>query len=150
MRLLLRCDGGPGIGVGHVVRSLALAEEATARGHEVALLGRVEGPFLTALADSVGPGLTLLGPSSSDRPEDLARAATGYDVLHVDHYDLPDGLLEALPGRAPGPDGAEPPTPVLSTLADGRFGVWTMRPDGSNPVRRTFGVLDFFPDWRPV
>ena len=32
---------------------------------------------------------------------------------------------------------------------DGRFGVWTMRPDGSHAVRRTFGVLDFFPDWRP-
>ena len=81
MRLLLRCDGGPDIGVGHVVRSLALAEEATARGHEVALLGRVEGPFLTALAASVGPGLTLLGPSPSDLPEDLARAAAGFDAF---------------------------------------------------------------------
>ncbi|WP_457252517.1 GNAT family N-acetyltransferase [Pedococcus sp. P5_B7] len=117
MRLLLRCDGGPDIGVGHVVRSLALAEEATARGHEVALLGRVEGPFLTALAAAVGPGLTLLGPSPSDLPEDLARAAAGFDVLHVDHYELPEGLLEALRS-----DGAGSPTPVLSTTADGPFG----------------------------
>lgn len=122
MRLLLRCDGGPGIGVGHVVRSLALAEEATARGHDVGLLGRVEGPFLTALAASVGPGLTLLGPSPSDRADDLARAATGYDVLHVDHYDLPEGLLAALQRQALPPGAAGPTAPVLSTMADGAFG----------------------------
>ncbi|KRF27202.1 bifunctional UDP-2,4-diacetamido-2,4,6-trideoxy-beta-L-altropyranose hydrolase/GNAT family N-acetyltransferase [Phycicoccus sp. Soil802] len=122
MRLLLRCDGGPGIGVGHVVRSLALAEEATARGHEVALLGRVEGPFLTTLAASVGPGLSLLGPSPSDQPADLARAAAGYDVLHVDHYDLPEGLLGALQRPTLRPDGPDSPAPVLSTMADGTFG----------------------------
>ena len=122
MRLLLRCDGGPGIGVGHVVRSLALAEEATARGHEVALLGRVEGAFLTALAASVGPGLTLLGPSPSDQPDDLTRAATGYDALHVDHYDLPEGLLEAVRRQVPPTDAGGAATPVLSTMADGRFG----------------------------
>ncbi|SDP28555.1 Spore coat polysaccharide biosynthesis protein SpsG, predicted glycosyltransferase [Pedococcus dokdonensis] len=117
MRLLLRCDGGPGIGVGHVVRSLALAEEAVARGHEVALLGRVEGAFLVDLAAAVGPGLRLLGPAPSDRPTDLAASAADYDVLHVDHYDLPDGLLDALLV-----DGPESPRPVLSTMADGTYG----------------------------
>ena len=34
--------------------------------------------------------------------------------------------------------------------ADGRFGVWTMRADGTDAVRRTFGVFDVFPDWRPI
>ena len=67
MRILLRCDGAPRIGVGHVVRSLALAEVALARGHAVGLLGRVEGPLLTSLADRT-PGLTLLGPAGGGRP----------------------------------------------------------------------------------
>jgi TolB protein len=34
--------------------------------------------------------------------------------------------------------------------ADGKFGVWTMRTDGSDRVRRTFGRFDFFPDWQPL
>ena len=33
---------------------------------------------------------------------------------------------------------------------DGRISVWTMHADGSGFVRRTFGKLDFFPDWQPV
>ena len=117
MRLLMRCDGGPGIGVGHVVRSLAIAEEAVARGHEVAILGRIEGDFLQGLAASVGPELTLLGPSGSDQSADLAGAAAGHDVLHVDHYDLPDGLLDAVAAR-----GAGDSRPVLCSMADGAFG----------------------------
>jgi TolB protein len=31
-----------------------------------------------------------------------------------------------------------------------RFGVWTIRADGSQGAHRTFGRLDFFPDWQPV
>jgi spore coat polysaccharide biosynthesis predicted glycosyltransferase SpsG len=123
MRLLLRCDGGPGIGVGHVVRSLAIAQEATARGHEVGLLGRIEGDFLTQLADEVGPGLTLLGPSRSDQPAELAAAAQGFDVLHVDHYEVPDGLAKALSGYQSEPVGAPGPArPLLSVMADGVHG----------------------------
>ena len=35
MRVLVRCNGGGSLGVGHVIRSLALAEAAVAAGHEV-------------------------------------------------------------------------------------------------------------------
>jgi TolB protein len=32
---------------------------------------------------------------------------------------------------------------------DGRIGVWVMREDGSVRVQKTFGRIDFFPDWQP-
>ena len=31
-----------------------------------------------------------------------------------------------------------------------RTGVWTVRADGSRPKQHTFGLFDFFPDWRPL
>ena len=33
---------------------------------------------------------------------------------------------------------------------DGRIGVWVMRDDGTVRVQKTFGRIDFFPDWQPV
>jgi hypothetical protein len=33
---------------------------------------------------------------------------------------------------------------------DGKISVWTMKADGTNRVRRTFAIEDFFPDWQPV
>lgn len=113
MRILLRCDGAPRTGVGHVVRSLALAEVALARGHAVALLGRVEGPLLTSLADRT-PGLTLLGPAEG--AGHLGQVAAGYDVVHVDHYELGSDDLQGLTSA----DGTD--RPLLSNVVDGRFG----------------------------
>jgi len=46
MRVLLLCDGGGRLGVGHVIRSLALAETAVAAGHDVVVAGRFEGSFV--------------------------------------------------------------------------------------------------------
>ncbi len=31
-----------------------------------------------------------------------------------------------------------------------RFGIWSIRADGSGPVHRTFGAFDFAPDWQPL
>lgn len=125
MRILLRCDGGPAIGVGHVVRCLALAEEATSRGHEVAVTGTVDGEFLHALAAQVGQGLTLLGAPATEGPRAVRAIAADYDVVHVDHYDLGDDLLAGLRhagghGRVPG--RGRRIGPILSNLADGRYG----------------------------
>jgi spore coat polysaccharide biosynthesis predicted glycosyltransferase SpsG/RimJ/RimL family protein N-acetyltransferase len=116
MRLLLRCDGGPGVGVGHVVRCLALAEEAVGRGHEVSLLGRLDSDVLRDLAAAVGPGLRLLGP---DDGSGLERHALDHEVVHVDHYELPALVLDGLAAAAA---RAGAPRPVLSVLADGRWG----------------------------
>ncbi|MEX1265049.1 MAG: hypothetical protein WEE66_14140 [Actinomycetota bacterium] len=33
---------------------------------------------------------------------------------------------------------------------DHRIGVWVMRDDGSVRVQKTFGRIDFFPDWQPI
>ena len=33
---------------------------------------------------------------------------------------------------------------------DGRIGIWVMREDGTVRVQKTFGLIDFFPDWQPV
>jgi spore coat polysaccharide biosynthesis predicted glycosyltransferase SpsG/RimJ/RimL family protein N-acetyltransferase len=69
--LLLRADAGPGIGVGHLARCAAVAEEAVARGWDVTLTGTFTGAdWLLAQL----PGVEV-------RP-DWAPA----DVVHIDHY----------------------------------------------------------------
>ena len=117
MRVLLRCDGSPQIGVGHVVRALALAEEAVSRGHTVSLLGRVEGTLLESLVHGFGPRLTLLGPEVERVP--LAEVALAHDVVHVDHYELGTEVLDEVDAAA-GSAGAD--RPLLSAMADGEFG----------------------------
>ncbi|MGH3670306.1 MAG: spore coat protein [Pseudonocardiaceae bacterium] len=109
--LLLRADAGPSIGVGHVSRCLALAEEATGRGWRVALSGVLDsaGWFDTALT---GLGVRLLPATTG--PDSLADRARehGADVVLVDHYGL-RGELRAAVGSAGG---------VLVSVEDGVFG----------------------------
>jgi spore coat polysaccharide biosynthesis predicted glycosyltransferase SpsG len=83
----MRCDAGPTLGVGHLVRCLALAEEFLARGVPVEFFGGVRGLGWAArqLAER---GIPLHpGP---DRPADLVAAARRHDldVLVLDSYEL--------------------------------------------------------------
>lgn len=118
MRVLLRADGGPGIGVGHVMRCLALAQECRQRGHEVALCGAVEGNLLgQAVAEASRTGVELAPLESAPgrlaalpSPQHLA----GVDVVHVDHYGLGPELRHRLRALA---DPA-----VLSVMHDGADG----------------------------
>lgn len=114
MRVLLRCDGGPGIGVGHVMRCLAIAEEATARGHEVSLAGVVEGELLTAALHRSGLSLHpvpgRLG-ATGDLPDQEVWAA--HDVIHVDSYTVSGDVLGSL---------GSGPRPTLSIMHDGHDG----------------------------
>ena len=113
MRVLLRCDGGGSLGVGHVMRSLALAEAAVAAGHEVLVAGRFEGAFLERqLRAAPVEVVRLASPSpgggqgpGSGLPEPLERFLP--DVVHIDSYDLSGWL----PGSF-----------VLSNIEDGTFG----------------------------
>lgn len=105
MRALLYAPGGGAVGVGHTMRSLALAEEALARGWTVALSGVLEGPAM-AHARLI-PGLQVVGGG----PEDLrARAAAGFDVLHLDTYEVQVPELEG-------------PSILVSSMVDGHFGL---------------------------
>jgi spore coat polysaccharide biosynthesis predicted glycosyltransferase SpsG/RimJ/RimL family protein N-acetyltransferase len=83
MQVLIHCNGGSATGLGHVSRSLALAEEATRRGHQVTLAGRFDGPFVERL---------LSGPAFDVRRDGLSRTLldeVAPAVLHLDTYDPP-------------------------------------------------------------
>lgn len=120
MRLLLRCDGGPDIGVGHVVRCLAVAEEAVARGHEVSILGSLEGALLDRLVGEVdvsGGSFATLGVAPPGEID--PRRAGGFDAVHLDHYGTGGRALATLEDFSARPGGSRP---VLSVMADGTFG----------------------------
>lgn len=105
MKVAIHADAGPTIGVGHAVRSLALAEEAASRGHEVVLVGDIETPFV--LNQVTAAGVRLL-PAPRGRPGRLSRALAecAPDLVHLDTYEQVDGL-----------DGV-----LISNVQDGKFG----------------------------
>lgn len=98
--LLLRADGGPSIGVGHVSRCLAFAEAASARGWRPVFVGDLGGA--TWLAERFAALDVPVLPSAAfpDVPA---------DVVLVDHYGL--GELPEVRARA-----------RLVSLEDGHYG----------------------------
>jgi len=112
MRVLLLADGGGAMGVGHVIRSLALAEAAVAAGHEVVVAGHFEGSFVLAqLADAPVEVVQLAGPLAGHGLQPVIDVLTDRrpDVVHVDSYEAPARLREL--GEV-----------VLSNVEDGTFG----------------------------
>lgn len=87
MRVLIHCNGGPEIGVGHVVRSLALAEEAALSGNEVVIVGELQGDFVQRLLSDAGVATKFLGRDDSDGLRQLI-VESSPDVVHVDSYDF--------------------------------------------------------------
>ncbi|WP_326819973.1 PseG/SpsG family protein [Streptosporangium sp. NBC_01756] len=86
-RVGIRCDAGATIGVGHLMRCLALAEELRDRRLEVVVLGDVGG-LGWAREQLARRGLTLIpGP---DSPAAMVRAARrlALDAVVIDSYDL--------------------------------------------------------------
>lgn len=120
MRVLLACDGGGSLGVGHVIRSLALAEAAVAAGHEVVVAGEFEGSFLleqlvAAPVDVVPLVRSLIDLIGRLRP----------DVLHVDSYGASDGLRDLVAPASAGAGAADVVgnhAMVFSNMEDGTFG----------------------------
>ena len=99
MRVLLMGDGGGPLGVGHVIRSLALAEAAVAAGHDVVVAGHFEGSFLLSqLAAAPVEVVQLAEPLANGDPQpfiDLVGRLRP-DVLHVDSYEAPVRLREVV------------------------------------------------------
>ena len=119
MRVLIRVDGGGSLGVGHVMRSLALAEAAVAAGHDVVVAGHFEGSFVQGqLAAAPVEVVPLPAPAQAPRPgggpdlflELIQRL--GPDVLHVDSYEWQGWPMGSMVPRAM----------ILSNLEDGTFG----------------------------
>jgi spore coat polysaccharide biosynthesis predicted glycosyltransferase SpsG/ribosomal protein S18 acetylase RimI-like enzyme len=116
MRILLRCDGGGPLGVGHVMRSLALAEAAMAAGHEVVVAGHFQGSFVGGQLAAAPVEVAQIAPLTGGDPQPLIDLVGRLrpDVLHVDSY-AASGRLAQLVTSA----GVEP---VVSNVEDGTFG----------------------------
>jgi len=122
MRVLLLCDGGGSKGVGHVIRSLALAEAAMAAGHDVAVAGHFEGAFVRGqLAAAPVEVVELEVPLAGGDLPHVMNLVSGRrpDLLHVDSYEAPGRLRELV---APLDAGGERAAVVLSNMEDGEFG----------------------------
>jgi spore coat polysaccharide biosynthesis predicted glycosyltransferase SpsG/GNAT superfamily N-acetyltransferase len=116
MRVLLRCDGGGPLGVGHVMRSLALAEAAVATGHDVVVAGHFQGAFLGAQLAAAPVEVAQMAALAGGDPQALVDLVGRLrpDVLHVDSY-AASGRLAQLVTSA----GVEA---VVSNVEDGTFG----------------------------
>lgn len=120
MRVVIHCNGGAAIGVGHVIRSLALAEEAVASGHDVTLVGEYDGQFLLSRLEAAAVDVARIDRTDEAALQQVVRGL-GPDVVHVDNYDRV--LLD--------PRGA-----LLSNLEDSAFG----RREADVVVDPTFGA----------
>lgn len=106
----LRADGTPQMGVGHVVRCLALAEELLDRGARVTLVGTVTVPWV--LEQLAGMDITVV--AAPDGVSGLVELVSclGCDAVVLDGYELDPGTGAAL--RTAGL--------VVLALHDGAFG----------------------------
>jgi spore coat polysaccharide biosynthesis predicted glycosyltransferase SpsG len=87
MRVAIRCDAGPEVGVGHLIRCVALAEELVRRGGQVTFLADTGGvPW--AEEQLTGRGLAR-EPAPTAPAELVARAAARrLDAVLLDSYHL--------------------------------------------------------------
>jgi UDP-2,4-diacetamido-2,4,6-trideoxy-beta-L-altropyranose hydrolase len=105
--IVFRCDAGPNVGLGHLMRCLALGEALRERGVRVAFAlrearGNPEARVLAAgfaayVAPAVGRGdeRAPLGPADAERLHMAARRARASAVL-VDHYGAGAAYLGAM------------------------------------------------------
>jgi spore coat polysaccharide biosynthesis predicted glycosyltransferase SpsG/ribosomal protein S18 acetylase RimI-like enzyme len=116
MRVLLGCDGGGRLGVGHVMRALALADAAVAAGHEVVVAGHFQGPFLGRQLAAARVEVAQIAALAGGDPHSLIDLAGGLhpDLLHVDSYGAPRRLAELVASAGVGA--------VVSNMEDGTFG----------------------------
>ena len=97
-RICFRCDVGPSIGVGHVMRSLALAEEVAARGIEPVFLADVQSlPW--AEEQVVSRGFSVHPPPDGPDGHVDWFKSHGVDAVVFDSYLLPTEVYRAARAR---------------------------------------------------
>ncbi|MGW9588115.1 GNAT family N-acetyltransferase [Microbacterium sp. NPDC055455] len=108
--VLFRCDATTQGGIGHLVRTLALAEALADRGGRPIVSGDVTAPLAREML--AGSGIEVLPPAST--PQALLQQAEVADaaLIHVDHYE----------GYATLHEQARASRRLLSTATDATFG----------------------------
>lgn len=94
--IVMRFDAGRAVGMGHAVRSVALAQALAARGARVAIAANAAGQ---AVVRGAAPG-TAWPMRAARTPLALRRAWSGCDALIVDSYALGHGFEGACRGWA--------------------------------------------------
>jgi spore coat polysaccharide biosynthesis predicted glycosyltransferase SpsG/RimJ/RimL family protein N-acetyltransferase len=110
VRLLARADASAHGGFGHVVRTLAVLEQARARGHQVLLVGDVPDGWVIGELDRLGIEHRRAVPAWHELAE--VAAEWGAHAVHVDDYEAPADLVDGL--RAAGV--------LLVNVEDGSWG----------------------------
>lgn len=105
--VVVRCDGTPEGGLGHLVRGVSVANAARQAGWSALIAGEVTSPFGRRLVADESLDVVPVTPH-------LGELVTRYraDVVHVDDYNEGEDALEAV--RAGGA--------LLSSMEDGPFG----------------------------
>lgn len=98
MDVLIRADAGADIGMGHAMRSLALAQALLGEGHRVSWVGRIDPASLAARIASQGAGLVRLNeePGTEGDLAATLRHGEGADWIVVDGYSFGPEYLAAL------------------------------------------------------
>jgi spore coat polysaccharide biosynthesis predicted glycosyltransferase SpsG len=94
-RVGIRCDAGISMGVGHLVRCVALAEELTSRGLEVVFFSDLGG-VVFAERELLRRGLRWTSPPAGPQAFLDAVRTERLDAVVVDSYSLPTAVTETL------------------------------------------------------
>ncbi|WP_162889893.1 PseG/SpsG family protein [Streptomyces olivoreticuli] len=97
--LALRADATPDIGTGHIMRCIALAQEAAARGMRPVLLGTCEVPWLTEVLAAT-PVTVMDAPDTAEGLRMCLRTLAPAAVV-VDAYHIPTAHYRAAATAAP-------------------------------------------------
>lgn len=99
VHVVIRADGGPDIGYGHLVRTSALAREVRSRGHEVTYATTTP----AAVEDTCPDGVSVMSLPTRGEPEpfvDWIRAADP-DVVYTDAYPVDTSYQRAVRRHVP-------------------------------------------------
>jgi len=85
-KVVFRTEGGTTVGLGHVMRCLALADEFSKRGHHCRFAGTVPDFITHRLTDT--PTIHLDSTASDWKNHEFVEDVTSSDLLVTDHYNI--------------------------------------------------------------